>query len=392
MKVENQSTADFGNYLDRMLDLQIPKKLAANYGKVVKKLGLYRGPEIEDLKAMAKKVMQSQAAAYYDPASEAFYVVMQDLPGEMQSALYAHELYHGLQDQHFDLTAYMTSQVAELNDDEFLARQAVVEGEATYVMTLWTLKNTLGVIPEASLLEMSIRLQSNLDASIIRNMLKSSATAQTLGADLKEAVRSMDDIPPFMLETMVGAYLKGMGFVFEIQKAGWQQVQELYTRPPVSSEQILHPEKWITNETPIRFDWPAFDDDEYLRDWDLLDSNTLGEIQWRIIFSEHELEKDVAKAAAAGWNGDLYAVLEHREKRDLLLLIYSSWDSVSEAEEFQSAYQQLIRVKYPEGNEATSVERIENEVLIVEGGEVNALAAIMNFARQVQRKEDDLSR
>ena len=75
--VKNQSAADFGNYLDRMLDLQIPKKLAANYGKVVKKLGLYRGPEIEDLKAMAKKVMQSQAAAYYDPASEAFYVVMQ---------------------------------------------------------------------------------------------------------------------------------------------------------------------------------------------------------------------------------------------------------------------------------------------------------------------------
>ena len=73
-------------------------------------------------------------------------------------------------------------------------------------------------------------------------------------------------------------------------------------------------------------------------------------------------------------------------------MIYSSWDSVSEAEEFQSVYKQLIRVKYPEGNEAANIERIENEVLIVEGGEVNALAGIMNFARQVQRKEKDLSR
>ena len=86
---------------------------------------------------MTKAVMQSQVAAYYDPESDAFYVVTQDLSEQMLGGLYAHELYHGLQDQHYNLDEYILSQTGgKLNDDELLARQAVVEGEATYIMTL----------------------------------------------------------------------------------------------------------------------------------------------------------------------------------------------------------------------------------------------------------------
>ena len=98
--VKRQSLDDFGNYVDKMLGKQFSDSLSKNYGKIVKKLGLYRGPEIEDFKSMAKMVMQSQAAAYYDPSSNTFYIVMQNLPALTLKAVYAHELYHGLQDQH----------------------------------------------------------------------------------------------------------------------------------------------------------------------------------------------------------------------------------------------------------------------------------------------------
>ena len=109
VKVTNQSLADFGEYLDKMLEKQFSDNLGKNYGKVVRKLGLYRGPEIKDFKSLAKTVMQSQAAAYYDPATNTFYVVMQDLPESALGSVYAHELYHGFQDQHHNLDDYLLS-------------------------------------------------------------------------------------------------------------------------------------------------------------------------------------------------------------------------------------------------------------------------------------------
>jgi hypothetical protein len=384
IKAQNQSVADFGDYLDSVLELQIPDRLAHNYGRIVRKLGLYRGPEIQDLRSMAKKVMQTQAAAYYDPQTEAFYVVMQELPSQMMTALYAHELYHGLQDQHYDLKSYVLSQFEDLNDDELLARQAVVEGEATYIMNLWSLKKTLGAIPEGPLLEMSIRMQTQLDVEKIRGLLQGGGLSEIAGNDLGQAVQSLDEIPPFMLETLVGAYLKGMGFVFAIQKQGWEQVEKLYERPPVSSEQILHPEKWLSNEIPSPLQWPAFEDQKVFADWSLLEANTVGEIQWRIIFTEHGLDS-TAVGASSGWNGDVFAVLEDSATKQLMLLVYSSWDTEADAAEFSSTYQDLLKVKYPDGSEPTSLQRFGRDVLVVEGAPKELVRDIENFMRRAKQ-------
>jgi hypothetical protein len=79
VKVKSQSFNDFGKYLDEAIEKQMPENRLKYYGKIVKKLGLYRGPEIKDFASMTKAVMQNQVAAYYDPESETFYVVMQGL-------------------------------------------------------------------------------------------------------------------------------------------------------------------------------------------------------------------------------------------------------------------------------------------------------------------------
>ncbi|HEX9653902.1 MAG TPA: hypothetical protein VGA99_09330 [bacterium] len=387
VECQKQSLEDFEGYLDRILHQQIPDRLIKNYGKIVKKLGLYRGPEIEDFREMAKMVMKSQAAAYYDPADETFFVVMQNLPAEMMSSVYAHELYHGLQDQHFDLQNYVLDQFGgKLNDDELLARQAVVEGEATYIMTLWTMKKMFGTIPQRSMLDMAIPMQANLDVSTILQMLKGGDVPQIPKGDMAKAVAAIDSIPPFLLETLIGAYLKGMAFVFEIQKQGWEKVQNLYSRPPVSSEQILHPEKWLSNEQPYRLSLASFDDEPALQEWEVVEANTVGEIQWRIIFAEHGLA-EAGKAAAAGWNGDAFAVLKHRSSEKLLLLIYSCWDSPSDAEEFHSTYLKLLKVKYQNEQENTDVRRQDGDVLIVEGASEGNLNALQEFLQKTGRNK-----
>lgn len=391
IRVQNQSIEDFDVYLERELRRQLPEGKAEAYGKIVKKLGLHRGPVIEDFIEMTKMVMKSQAAAYYDPETATFYVLMNDMPEIMIGGIYAHELYHGLQDQYFDLDRFILSQSGEgatLNDDELLARQAVVEGEATYVMTIWTLTEMFGTLPDHNTMRMAVDAQTNLDVNILREMVRSGALESFLGSskDLEKAVKAMDDIPAFMLETLVGAYLKGQAFVMQVQMKGWEEVEALFDDPPMSTEQILHPEKYFAREYPFRMNWNDIDEAKVLRDWKLLDQNTLGEIQMSIVFAEHNM-RNSAKSAAAGWDGDRYAVFERPESAELMLLLYTSWDDEAEAAEFARAYEQLLAVKYPNGEAEAEVRMQGRDVLIAEAPAGTDLDKLFVYMRTIEKEK-----
>ena len=384
VRVGIQTSEDFGKYLDANLEKQMSKNLVEHFDKIVRKLGLYRGPEIKDAISTIKFVAQSQAAAYYDPASDTFYLLMQDLPEQLLCEFLTHELYHGLQDQYFDLDLYLLSQVDRLNDDELLARQAVVEGEATYIQTLWSLEHNLGTAPDPAILQRVIHQVAQMDLKSLFELIKSSPVFQ---GDIKKAIQAIDELPPFMIEQFLGAYLKGMGFIFEIQKQGWGKIEELYTTyPPASTEQILHPEKWLMRETPDAFEWPLFENETLFSGWEILDVDTIGEIMWRIIFAEHGMAA-VGKGASAGWDGDLYAVLKKKDADDLLLLLYTGWDTEADAREFANAYRNLLKVKYADGTEHLRVERIDKDVLIIEGGEEGSANDLLDFMRRARDGE-----
>lgn len=384
ISVVNQSVEDFEVYLDEQIEQSLPPARAEVFGRVVGKLGLHRGPEIEDIAELMKFVMTSQAGAYYDPDSSTFYVLIEDAPPLVTASIYAHELYHGLQDQHFDLDAYVLETAeGSLNDDELLARQAVVEGEATYVMTLWAVRAMTGRVPSGPALDMAVQMQSRLDAGALREMLESAPVASLAGEELEAMTAAQSEIPPFLLETLLGAYLKGMGFVHHVVREGWDRAERLYADPPQSTEQILHPQKWIEGDDPVRIGLPARATPEVLEGWTLLDSNVLGEMQWRIIFDEHGMTGR-ADALAAGWGGDRYAVLER--DGELLLLLYTAWDNEAEAAEFAAGYEELLGVKYEDAGEPTAVAVDGRDVLIVEGGDAAAtadyLAAIRGWTRE----------
>jgi hypothetical protein len=188
-----------------------------------------------------------------------------------------------------------------------------------------------------------------------------------------------------MIETLLGAYLKGMAFVHTVAGQGWEAVGSLYTDPPRSTEQILHPEKWGQRDNPVAIDFPDLALEPDLAGWTVLESNVIGEFQWRVIFNEFGLNA-LGIAAAAGWDGDRFAVLERNE--DLLLLLYTTWDSEADAEEFAAAYGQLLPVKYPAGDEPTLVDVRGVDVLIVEGGDADQLPKYLDIlARASQRDQ-----
>lgn len=375
--VARQTPEDLGRYIDSQMSDVVPEALDEHFGKLVKRLGLYRGPELGNLSDTMRGVMTSQVAAYYDPAAERIFVLGNSTSELEQGLVYAHELYHALQDQYFDLEAYVPDDQA-LDADQALARSAVVEGEATFLHTLWVVRNTTRITPPRALLEPVIQMQANLEIADLRAMVESTGSSAASG---------MDDVPPFILETLLGNYMKGAAFVFAVHEKGWPEVEKLYREyPPQSTEQILHPEKWFAREGAATITWPDFGSERVLRDWELLDQDSLGEFQWRIIFEVQE-QAD-GDEAAAGWNGDRYAVFKRKGSDETLMLLRTSWDSDQEATQFADAYRRLLAVKYAGSTESTGVEQKGSDVFIVEGGRKADLDPLLALARRSTLKRD----
>lgn len=385
---ENQSEADFAAYVERELDHQMPLTRFEHYGKVVRKLGLYNGEEIKDFRGMAKKVMTSQAAAYYDPETKKFFVLYPNLNKLLLGSLYAHELTHGLQDQRFDLQKYMGMDTpGSLNEDELFARQAVVEGEATLLMTLWAMRRELGSNPPPEVVEQAIEMQSQMTVAQMRDSLSSGGLPVEELGELSKAVEAMDDIPPYMIEALMGAYMKGMKFVFMRERDGWDKVDEVFRKPPASSEQIIHPEKWAAGDVPVKFEFPDCKSELALKRWRLLDSNTLGEMGVRSIFTEQKLEA-LGVDAASGWDGDAYQVLMRDDDPDqLMLLLITEWDSEAEAKEFAFDYRRMLREKYAAKPERTELKVDGARVYISEGGSEALAPGLMAYMERAKRVE-----
>jgi len=362
VKVQMQSTESFGEYVSRELDDAIPESSRSHYGTIVRALGLYRGPRIEDFSGMMATVMSSQIGAYYDPEKQSFFVLMANLPEVMQGVMYSHELYHALQDQYFDLAGYLKTKSAHdagsFNSDNRLARSAVVEGEATYMMSLWMMQKMAGKPATREMMSRVVAVQADLSMDKLREMLKQPQVAQVVGAEMSEAMETSGNIPSFIMDSMMGVYLKGLSFVFAVHEQGWAAVEKLYTEyPPQSTEQILHPEKWLAREAPTAFAWPKFDKIAALRDWELLEEDVLGEFQWRIIFKEQGFAPQ-AQSAAAGWAGDRYAVFKRKNSESTLLLLRTSWDSEADAREFTEIYRAVQDVFVVEGGDAAAIDKL----------------------------------
>ncbi len=97
-----------------------------------------------ELQEVFLNLLGSQVAGFYDSDTQIMNVlpVVGDDPGTSLSVteqvIYVHEFTHALQDQHFDLNALLDTPDAIDQPDRTLALTALVEGDATAVMTLYS--------------------------------------------------------------------------------------------------------------------------------------------------------------------------------------------------------------------------------------------------------------
>jgi hypothetical protein len=249
----------------------------------------------------------SQVAGYYSPdKNELFVVSRSGALGPAEEVTYSHEFTHQLQDQHFvldDLGAGAANQ-----SDRALARLALVEGDAVSVQNRWTAEN---LTPE----EMGQLLTASLDP---------------------KAIEALQRAPAYLRETALFPYLTGNPFVESlIAGGGYEAVNDALATPPVSTEQILHPEKYARREAPTVVKIPILFDPRLPAGWTARGQDTLGEFILRLWLIQGGVAAPQATAAAAGWGGDRLELYDSPNGRSLLLV--TEWDSLIDASEFATA-------------------------------------------------------
>ncbi|CAG0986411.1 hypothetical protein PLCT2_02217 [Planctomycetaceae bacterium] len=256
----------------------------------------------EEMKDWGDGYVPENVMGFYRPDTKTFYLVPKVAGNARSFGLRVHEATHALQDQHFDLIKLHESvKTSDAND----ALTALIEGHAVQVM---------------------IDGLSDLSPHV---------------AKIAEVREPTDKHNPNAWST-VFYYAMGAKFVQHLIKnaEGYPGVHKAFARVPASSEQILHPEKYLGElDLPHKIT-PDFDaiKTELPQGWKVKDVDTLGEWQTRLWIMTSETAYGSAEDAAAGWGGDLEITLVRDDKPEAWLKLWiTSWDSEAEADEMSEA-------------------------------------------------------
>ena len=113
-----------------------------------------------DLAKQLVEVLTEQAAALYDFKTKTLYLGTWAAE-ELQEPALVHELVHALEDQHFNLTKFSKKSKGA---DQDLARSAVIEGQASWVMIEHSLRRSGRSLMENSLLAAAAAGSSRFEA------------------------------------------------------------------------------------------------------------------------------------------------------------------------------------------------------------------------------------
>ena len=263
--------------------------------RILERLGLVDADF--SMRRYAETVFGEAVGGYYDPADGRLRVVTGAATGTryLAEVTLAHELTHALEDQRFGLD------ILSGGNDRALAKAALYEGSATELMDRY-----------------GRRYFSPGDA---------------LAGAVASAVADFPDIPPFLEAQLAFPYVGGLKFARELSRrggGGWQLVDlALQTRPPASTEQVLHPDAYFEAEQPVPVRLRLR---RVLGDgWRRAARGTWGELQTRELLGSTD--------TAEGWGGDRYELWTRGD--DSLLAIRWRWDSGRDEAEFAERLREI---------------------------------------------------
>ena len=277
-------------------------------------------PKGFDLDSFMVNVLTEQVEGLYDPKAREFYIADWS-PLADQRMVMAHELTHALEDQHFKIEDWLRA--ARPNEDAELARDAVLEGSAMAAMVDYLMLGT----------GRSLKDVPDFDPGMLIGDLSSTPTLQKA--------------PPFLKDALIFPYIGGLTFSAAVMRnTGWSALPALFERPPVSTQQILHPALYRSGKTPATVTLPPLE--KLLgENWSKLDENIMGEFGWKEVLKRF-LDNDRAKSLAAAWDGDRYVVFEQKQTKKLILVTHLHLNDEEHTARFFGQYSEALEKKYAE--------------------------------------------
>jgi hypothetical protein len=300
---------------DRMREEVKPEEIRAEE-LALKKFGFV--PQDFDLKKTTVDLMTEQAAAFYDYRKKKLFL-LDDSATPEQNTVLAHELAHALADQHFHLERYLRH---GKSDDSSLARMAVMEGQATWLM------------------------YQMMAQKMGQSLLTSPAIADTMSRmsdNASEQYPVMRTAPLYMKASLLFPYIQGFRFQQAIvQKMGKAGFAEVFRNPPDSSQQILHPDKYLAGIKQSVPDAPSM---ASASQYKTLTGGTVGEFDHSVLLEQYT-SKDDAKELAPHLRGGYFELLEDRRDKHVVLSYASEWEDAASAQRMFDAYQRVMKGKW----------------------------------------------
>jgi hypothetical protein len=242
-----------------------------------------------------------QVVGFYNPANKKLVYIGDTQLSLNERFILAHELTHAIDDQRFGLSR-LDSIAARCDDEAFTAALGAIEGSAQFFAT-----------------QVIMRFPSG-------------APGGGGGGG------SLAGVPPFISQLELWPYTVGMAFIQRLdEQGGTTLVNKALTTFPVSTEQIIHPERW-PNDVSQPVDIP--DLGPLLGSgWKDLDVMTVGEL-WLQLMLELRLDAGAASRAATGWDGGIYRAWTDGSRTAIVLR--TMWDTPGDAQEFADSMRQWI--------------------------------------------------
>ncbi|MDR3702784.1 MAG: hypothetical protein P4L56_24270 [Candidatus Sulfopaludibacter sp.] len=284
----------------------------------LKKFGFV--PQDFDLAQSTVDLLTEQAAAFYDYNKKKLFITESDTK-EPQEPVLAHELSHALADQNFNLAKFINA--GRKSDDGSTARLAVMEGQATWMMSEFLARKNG---------------QSLTTSPELVTMMSSESDSGEGGQ-----FPVYDKSPLYLRQTLIFPYTKGMLFqdavIHRDNQEGFAQV---FRHPPLSTQQIIHPDKYFSGVKPTD---PALPDPHLPRRYKGLVGGSLGELEHTILLEQYAGKQEAADIAPH-WRGCNFELLENKKAGRVVLLYASEWDSEDNARRFFAAYRKAMEKKW----------------------------------------------
>jgi len=347
-----QSVEELQHVLQEEIARTYPGDALAVLEKRLLKFGFVASPI--DLQAQLMRLFSQQIAGYYDPRTKKM-VLIDNKAGanatsgmfpveflsqwllegsglSLEEILLAHELTHAIQDQHFDLLSLPIEDPDP--EDTTSAVKALIEGDATLAMFDYVLAPQ--GFEATDVPELSQNLHTWVESPFVRGF------------------SMFQPVPRYLMDNLLFPYVYGYDLVLQLKlRGGWEAVNQAYHDFPVSTEQVLHPEKYLdARDMPTRITLAEFP--EEVGEWQEIEQNTLGEFNISILLDGYLTPAD-ALSASAGWDGDRFALFEHIENRALLLAWYTVWDSEADSEDFFHKQTMFLQKHYGVSSENKEV-------------------------------------